>query len=76
VLHIADHRLPVKHPVFDLDPAPSLPFERVVDVARRARDVLEEYGVPLGVKKRGTAPEDSRMKTFCISKLTGVRGIA
>ena len=41
--------------VFDLDPAPSLPFERVVDVARRVRDVLEQYGVPHGVKTSGVS---------------------
>lgn len=41
--------------VFDLDPAPSLPFERVVDAACRVRDVLEEYGVPHGVKTSGVS---------------------
>ena len=41
--------------VFDLDPASSLPFERVVDVARRVRDVLEELGVSHGVKTSGVS---------------------
>jgi bifunctional non-homologous end joining protein LigD len=41
--------------VFDLDPAPSLPFKRVVDVARRVRGVLEGYGVPHGVKTSGVS---------------------
>ena len=41
--------------VFDLDPAPSLPFKRVVDVAWRVRDVLEEYGVPHGIKTSGVS---------------------
>lgn len=41
--------------VFDLDPAPSLPFKRVVHVAWRVRDVLEEYGVPHGIKTSGVS---------------------
>jgi bifunctional non-homologous end joining protein LigD len=41
--------------VFDLDPAPSLPFERVVEVALRLHQALEEYGVPHGVKTSGVS---------------------
>ena len=39
--------------VFDLDPSPELPFERVADVAWRLHELLEEHGVPHGVKTSG-----------------------
>lgn len=39
--------------VFDLDPSPSLPFERVVTAALRLHEVLEEHRVPHGVKTSG-----------------------
>lgn len=41
--------------VFDLDPHASLAFERVVAVAMRLHDVLDEYGVPHGVKTSGVS---------------------
>jgi len=39
--------------VFDLDPHASLPFQRVLGVAWRLHELLEEYGVPHGVKTSG-----------------------
>jgi bifunctional non-homologous end joining protein LigD len=41
--------------VFDLDPHASVRFERVVDVAWRLHQLLEEYGVPHGVKTSGVS---------------------
>jgi bifunctional non-homologous end joining protein LigD len=41
--------------VFDLDPHPSLPFERVINVAWRLHDLLDEHGVPHGVKTSGVS---------------------
>src|SRR4030095_1791097 len=39
--------------VFDLDPSPSLPFERVVTAALKLHELLQEHRVPHGVKTSG-----------------------
>ncbi|HEU4686101.1 MAG TPA: hypothetical protein VFS39_16460 [Nitrospira sp.] len=39
--------------VFDLDPGPGVSFAQVVDIARRLHELLEDYGVPHGVKTSG-----------------------
>ena len=39
--------------VFDLDPSPALPFERVVTAAFRLHELLDEHKVPHGVKTSG-----------------------
>ena len=39
--------------VFDLDPGPSLPFERVVTAALKLHELLQEHRVPHGVKTSG-----------------------
>ena len=41
--------------VFDLDPSPALPFERVVTIAFRVHELLEEHRVPHGVKTSGVS---------------------
>jgi bifunctional non-homologous end joining protein LigD len=41
--------------VFDLDPSPSVPFRQVVDIAWRLHALLDEHGVPHGVKTSGVS---------------------
>jgi bifunctional non-homologous end joining protein LigD len=41
--------------VFDFDPAPGVPFEQVIQVARRLHEVLEQYRVPHGIKTSGVS---------------------
>src|SRR5215217_5174534 len=41
--------------VFDLDPAPGVRFQQVIQVARRLREVLEKHAVPHGVKISGVS---------------------
>jgi bifunctional non-homologous end joining protein LigD len=41
--------------VFDLDPSPSVPFEPVVTIAFALHKLLEQHGVPHGVKTSGVS---------------------
>jgi bifunctional non-homologous end joining protein LigD len=41
--------------VFDLDPSPAVPFQQVADIAWRIHELLDEHGVPHGVKTSGVS---------------------